>query len=175
MSKAKAAMEAPNIMKASCVCSTLKKYFHVRVGVRKCNAYGLDHQKCHIWLLLLPFKLSQATEFWFALIMIVRAKRSQIHVTLLLVQTVHLTKFICKYVHGFLSLLRQTFTVDYGVALHFYFLPHPNPRINVINPDWASAIKHPPVPPSKNMAWWYMLRGVYSFLNPGGLTLLRVA
>ena len=54
MSKAKAAMEAPNIMKASCVGSTLKKYFHFRVGVRKCNAYGLDHQKCHIWLLLQP-------------------------------------------------------------------------------------------------------------------------
>ena len=108
------------------------------------------------------------TEFWFTLIMIVWEKRSQVHVTLLLVQTVHLTKFICKYVHGFLSLLRQTFTVDYGVALHFYFLPHPNPRINVINPDWASAIKHPPVPPSKNMAWWYMLRGVYSFLIQGG-------
>ena len=69
MSKAKAAMEAPNIMKASCVGSTLKKYFHVRVGVRKCNAYGLDHQKCHIWLLLQPvFQLlllpfQQATEF----------------------------------------------------------------------------------------------------------------
>ena len=71
MSKAKAAMEAPNIVKASCVGSTLKEYFHVRVGVRKYNAYGLDHQKCHILLflqpvfqlLLLPFKLSQATEF----------------------------------------------------------------------------------------------------------------
>ena len=40
--------------------------------------------------------------------------------TLLLVQTVHLTKFICKYVFNyFLSLLRQTF-IDYEVALHFY-------------------------------------------------------
>ena len=50
LSKAKAAMEAPNIMKESCVDSTLEKHFHVRVGVRKCNAYGLDHQKCHIYL-----------------------------------------------------------------------------------------------------------------------------
>ena len=120
MSEAKAAMEAPNIMKASCVGSTLKNIFHVRVGFRKCNAYGLDHQKCHIWLLLqtvfqlllLPFLLSQAAEFLFGLIMICSLGKEKPSMTLLLVQTVHLTKFICKYVFNyFLSLLRQTFIV----------------------------------------------------------------
>jgi hypothetical protein len=37
MSKAKAVIEAPNIMKASFVGSTLKHDFHVTIGFRKCN------------------------------------------------------------------------------------------------------------------------------------------
>ena len=79
-----------------------------------------------IWLLLLPYKLYITgcrvliCPYYDSL---GKEEFSKVHVTFLMVQTVHLTKLICKYVHYFPSILRQTFTVDYEVSLHFFTPP----------------------------------------------------